>query len=546
MTLSIDREGVGLLCPNAASQTFCQRLTRHKTALVLLGLWPLLAGWPLQAAEFDGHLLAAVRLTLENAPDIALSEQQIQASQGRLLAAQSEFVPVIYSGVGGQSVHTPLPQALRAGGQSEINGDTFNYSVGASKKLYSGIIVNPELSVNRSSDNYGNTSVPNSGNLALNFTVPLLKDSGSLVNTANMSAAQLELDSAAHDYRFTLSAKIASTVIAYWDCLAAKKLLDISAAAEQRSKEFLDSAHKLANADEIPQAEVKRYETQLAGDTIARISAEQALVAARAGLALAMQLPDQNPTAVALPTDDFPVVGSADLASLDNSASVQHVIETAAQQRLDVQAISIRQQAANILLAAARQNNRTQLDLNLSIGYSGLTEGSAIANTVTALQPKGNGPNAAVSVNLAFPVTDNAYRSAIVQRAAAAEQNSIQTKALQNAIRNNIHVHINALRLSAAQWAKAKFQADTQFQVLENEKKRYKLGVGSVLDIIYNNAQLSVSQANAVYAARDFSQAVIRFRFETGQLLEPLHERQSLDMAALTTLPTTVFRTDAP
>ncbi|ASF46674.1 TolC family protein [Methylovulum psychrotolerans] len=537
MTLPIDREGIRILCPDATSHTFCKRRSRYKTPLVLLGLWPLLVGQPLQAAQFDGHLLEAVRLTLANAPDIALSEQQIQASQGRLLAAQSEFVPVIYSGLGGQSIHTPLPQALRSGGQTEINGDLFNYTVGASKKLYSGVIVNPELSVIRTSDNYGNTTIPNSGNLALNFTVPLLKNSGTLVNTANMTAAQLELDSAAQDYRFTLSAKIASTVIAYWDCLAAKKLLDISAAAENRSKEFLDSAHKLANADEIPQAEVKRYETQLAGDTINRISAEQALVVARAGLALAMQLQNQDPAAVALPIDDFPVVEPADLASLDNAVSVQNLIETAAQQRLDVQAISIRQQAANTLLAAAQQNNRTQLDLNLSFGYSGLTEGSAVANTVTALQPKGNGPNAAVSVNLAFPVTDNAYRSAIVQRAAAAEQNSIQTRALQNAIRNNIHVHINALRLSAAQWAKAKFQAETQFQVLENEKKRYKLGVGSVLDIIYNNGQLSVSQANAVYAARDFFQAVIRFRFETGQLLEPLHEQQTLDMAELTTLP---------
>jgi outer membrane protein TolC len=516
---------------------FSGNLSPPLPAVALLCLCPLLWTPPLYAGEFNGSLLEAVRITLENAPDIALSEQQINAAQGSVLAAKSEFVPTLYTGVGVQTGHTPLPKSLQRPGQTEINGDTFDYAVGATNKFRTGIIVNPVLSVSRTYDNYSNTSTPNSGNFALNFIVPLLRGGGTLVNTAGLTAAELERDSAAHDYRFTLSASIARTVVTYWECLAAKKLLDISIAAENRSKAFLDSAHKLAKADEIPLADVKRYETQLAGDTITRISAEQALIAARAALALAMQVRDQNPAALTLPLDEFPSQTQAKLTVLDNTKTVNTLIETAAQERFDVRAASIRLQAADTLLTAARHNNRTQLDLNFSLGYNGLTEGGAASNAITALQPKVSGPNASVGINVSFPTTADAYQSAIVQRAAIAEQNSIQIRALQNTIRNNAQVQLNNLRLSALQLDKARFQAKTQEQVLENEKKRYKLGVGSVLDILYNNAQLSVSQANVVYAARDFAQALIRFRFETGTLLTPYDDQQHLDIATLTSLP---------
>jgi outer membrane protein len=515
-----------------------KRVKKRSSSLPLgLGLWSAALMSSAHAAGFNGSLLDAVRITLENAPSIAAGKLEVAASRGQLLLAKSEFEPALSTGINYQSTHTPLLAAYQTPGVAELSGSALNYTLGATQKFRSGLAVNPALTVTRTQDNASNSSAPSASNLALNFVLPLLKGSAASVNTAAETAAQFGLDSSAHAYRHALAASIAGTVAAYWDFLAAAKNLGIGITAQARAKTLLDDARKLAKGDEIPAADVMKYEANLASETIGRISAEQAVTQARAAMALAMGLYSAEIGSLLLPAEDFPALNPAALASLEQSSAAGVMMTRAADDRYDVRAAKSRLHAAQTLLDAARQDNKSKLDLSFSIGYNGLVEGKSAASALTAMQYGARGVNAAVGINYTLPVSNHAQQGLILQRMAAAEQSRIETETLLNNVRANIQVQINNLRAAAMQLEQTQFRLRTQATVLDNDKKKYRLGMATVLDLLTSENQLTASQVGEINARRNFAQALIRFRFETGALLDPDADVQSIDSARLTTIP---------
>ena len=165
-------------------------------------------------------------------------------------------------------------------------------------------------------DNVNAVSEPASSQLALNFTMPLLRGRGVETTTATERAARESLQSTQFAYRHTVAARITASVNAYWDYLAALRALDIRILSEARSLLLLDDARRLARGDEIPQADVLQNEAQLARDRGLRLAAEQTVVEAGSALAIAMGLPGVDVTQLAPPLDDFPELQPAQVEAV--------------------------------------------------------------------------------------------------------------------------------------------------------------------------------------------------------------------------------------
>ena len=101
------------------------------------------------AQIFSGTLIDAVRLTLRQDASIAISYQQINASQGQLLSARAPFDRLWNAGVSQQRSYTPIP----ASGGAALASTQQSYSAGVSQLLESGVTLNPTVSVNRIRDN---------------------------------------------------------------------------------------------------------------------------------------------------------------------------------------------------------------------------------------------------------------------------------------------------------------------------------------------------------------------------------------------------------
>lgn len=502
------------------------RINNYISALICCA--PLYAN----AAGYNGSLIDAVRLTLQQNYSIAVAKQQIAASEGLALTAKSAFDMQLQAGVNRQHSYSPTLSPA-TNDLTLLPSDATNYTLGASQKLRSGLTVAPSITVANARDNYANSMVTSTSTVALNFTLPLLKGSGTTVNTANETAALLAEKAAMETYRQTLDSSITQTVSAYWDYLAAKKILDINIDAEERTKKLLAAAHELARGDEIPQADVLQYEVSVAAAAEARMAAEQALVEARSALAVAIGLSDEIS---ALPQDDFPDMQYADMTLLGDPSAPAAFIDRAIQQRFDMQATQYNLRGAEALLEAARNNNKPQLDLTWSVGNSGLVHNRPAVDAFSALRNT-RGINATIGLIYTSPISDYENQGLIQQRLATVEQARTQKHALENIIRTNIRVRFNALASNALRLKETRLSALTQAKVFENEKMKRAHDMSTVLDLLLTQNQLTALQISEINAQRNFAQALIRFRFETGRLLEANKEAQSLTKSLFTTMP---------
>jgi outer membrane protein TolC len=409
--------------------------------------------------------------------------------------------------------------------------------LGVSQRQTYGLIINPVISVNRISDNYTNQVSPSIGNAGINFILPLLKGWGKPVNTAPEESAKMAREAAIYNYSYTLTASITRTVVSYWNYLGAKKMLDVTQIAEERSQSLLDNAHKLVQGENIPASDIIKYETKLAAAISNRITANQNMIGARGLLLNAMNITDDMEGGFIPPEDSFPEPEQANLELLNDTATVANLITETKNRRFDVMAADYSRQSTEILATAAHIDNKSRLDLMINVGYSSLANGNSAVEPYLAFNNWASGPNAGVTLNYAIPVTSSANRGQVLQTAAVAEQSKIQLEALNNSVTNDARVQINNLRAVLIVLEQAHKQLDLQTIVYGNEKKKYSAGISTIIDLFTQESLLTSNQGSLVAAQTAFANALIQVRFYSGTLLTHNQDGQSLNKNQLTTLP---------
>lgn len=484
------------------------------------------------AQVFRGRLIEAVQLTLQHEPNVAAANRQIAVSEGQLQTVRGDFDTVLEAGVATGQTRVPLIAAQQAPSRTQTNARITSYSVGSTTRLRSGITVAPVLRIDHVRDNLGAVTEPASSQLALNFMFPLLRGRGVETNTAGERAAGETLQSTQFAFRHTVAARITGSVNAYWDYLAALRVLEIRIQSETRSLLLLDDARRLAKGDEIPQSDVLQNEAELARDRALRLAAEQSVVEARSALMLAMGVPGLDPSQLALPLDDFPDLQPAGVRQLETLPPV-----VAPPGRSDLLALQRRFSAAEILYDVARKDPVSRLDLTLSVGYNGLVENRSALAAIEALRRPASGFNAYVGVVYVIPVQGNTQAGEVRLRAALADQARIELEALLLSVKAGVAVQRANLSSAVLQLEQQEQQLKLQTQVFANERKKYRLGLATVLDLLTAEARLTGDELALIDGRRRLAQALVGYRFETGTLLKPDGDIQRLDMQTLTTLP---------
>jgi outer membrane protein TolC len=244
-----------------------------------------------------------------------------------------------------------------------------------------------------------------------------------------------------------------------------------------------------------------------------------------------MGLPIADIAQLASPLDDFPDLQPAEAMRL---AAMRPAAAPAG--RFDVLASYRRLAAADILFDAARRDPASQLDLTVSVGYTGLLENrSALA--AEALRRPASGFNAAVGLVYVLPVQGNVQAGQVRQRVALADQARIELDALLLAVNAGISVQRSKLSSAVLQLEQQQRQVALQAQVFANERKKYRLGLATALDLLTVEARLTSDELVVIDARRRLAQALVGYRFETGTLLGAEGDPRHIDMQSLTTLP---------
>jgi outer membrane protein len=491
--------------------------------------------WP-QALPGTLILQEALESTLREHPQARIGEQQVIASRGVQREASGIFDPVYSSGIQQSFEPTAVTTALQnpGGGPYSTAANLTVFNSSATTLYRNGITAGPIVELDRTRDRLLNAAGINQSQLGYQVTIPLRRNRGTEVVAAQETAAGVQVEASKFDLNQTFTDLLTNTAVSYWELVGAIRLMEVALSSEERGQTLFENVSDLIKADRSPRNDINQVRANLADRIAARIAAEQQVVAARLQLALDMGLPPDRMAAVAYPAEDLPDrIG----APANDPAAVRRYIELALSQRADYLAARKRVEAERPLLAQARNGLLPSVDLTLSTGYSGLREGVYPPSYLASLFHGVRGPDAMAGVRYQFAPRNNAAAGLVAQIEASLRQAELRAADTARGIAAGVVVALAGVRNADLRLEKAG-ESVTAFQAaLDGEREKYRLGFGSVVDILTTEDRLTAALVVQVQARLDAAVQLAHLRQATGTLVEPNATAPRADSRAFLTLP---------
>src|ERR1039458_3203228 len=196
-----------------------------------------------------------------------------------------------------------------------------------------------------------------------------------------------------------------------------------------------------------------------------------------------------------------------------------------------------RVEAARTLLVLAKNGLRPLVDLTFSTGYSGLREGVYPPSYLASLFHGVRGPDAMAGVRYEFAPRNNAAAGRLAQTEASIRQAELRAADAARGIAAAVVVALAGVRNAGLRLEKAR-ESVTAFQsALDGEREKYRLGFGSLVNILTIEDRLTASLAVQVQARLDAAVELAHLRQATGTLVEPNTAAPRADGRAFVTLP---------
>jgi outer membrane protein TolC len=493
-------------------------------------------------------LVDAVQTTLDQHPLLHFQERQVDISKGIKQQATGQFDTVLGASANQNRVNTPLDTLTRVQAAEQgvfvdnQAGNLTSWTLSGQKLLRNGISLGPSLDLNRSTDNLLMRLGENRSQLAFTVTLPLLRNRGRDVVAARETSAGHDVTASYFDVGQTAAELIQGTATAYWNFVGASRALEVAVGAENRAREVVEAVRTLIDADRLARSEILDWSANLVDRTSSRIAAEQSVLESKQALALAMGVGyDQLNNMPLVATDSFPDAEIQVTPSTSPDA-IKYYIEQALTRRGDYLASKERQQSADVLVGAARNQLLPQLDVHFGTGYSGLKEGTRPDRFFNSFWTRVKGVDAVAGITYSFPVENNTALGQLAQASAAHHQTELRSAQTARVIASSVIVAVNALansviRLKSAHGAVASFR-----DALQGQRDKLSLGVGSPVDVLTIEDRLTAALLTEVNAQLNYSLALTQFRFATGTFVEPNQPRQTISRDVLFTAPFTDWR----
>lgn len=484
-------------------------------------------------------LTKAVETAIARHPQVQLEEANVSFARGVVEEAAGAFDWTVQSNILQTRIDTPVTDELRqeyslAGNiDSEVSNQA-SIGLGVSKLLPNGILVSPAVTVQRSLDN---VLVPGGQNLStssVQVTIPLLRGRGNSV-TATERAGQAEFEATLEDLEENIAAVAVKVGTSYWAVVEARKTHDITLQAEERGQRYVDSTRALIDADQAPRNDLNEIRANLEQRSSARVAAEQALAVAQYQLALDMGLDSDEVLATTVnASDEF----SEEMAHVpaDDLEFLRSYTEYAFQHRGAYIAARRRHGRAAILERAARNQLLPRFDLILGTGFIGLQNGRTFFNYLSS-PPAGTGPNVTFGLNYTFPVGKTVARGQLAQSVALSKQTDIEAHDTARTISANVAMAVEQVRDAALRVRHARESAQLFQASLEGANEKYRVGLGSIVEILTIEDKLTSQLQDLVSAQEALAISVLQLRYATGSLVESHGRTFSISPEALTTIP---------
>lgn len=526
------------------------KLTNVLLSSLSVGIFILVASEALLPQNFtaapaispDLKLIEAVKYTLASQTSLQIQQQQVIINRGLRQQAAGQFDTLLGAGINRSRSIVPLStyqqqEALLDGFPTDnllTNLTTYDMSVG--KMWRNGASVSAVLGVSRDLDNMTNAAEVSSSQFSLALQIPLLRGRGREAVAAQEDAAGIEVQASQLDLNQLIAQLMANTATSYWNFVAARKNLEIAQDSEQRGHAYVENVQAFIDADRVPRSDIHEVVANLAGRTATRIAAEHQLIAAANQLALDMGVVPNQILGITGALDNFPDSQSQKPPS-DEPQTAREYFEESLHRRADFLAAKRREAEARRLLSGARNQTLPSLNLAVTTGYNGLREGHALGALLGAPFANVPGGNAGIGINYSFPPRNDIARGQLLQSQAALSQSELRMTSIAESIHASVYVASDAVWSTIEQSRKAHESVRSFQSALAAEREKYRLGIGSVVDILTVEDRLTTALLSEVQADLAYALALTQLRLATGTIVDPDKPVQTVEGSVFFRVP---------
>jgi hydrophobic/amphiphilic exporter-1 (mainly G- bacteria), HAE1 family len=464
----------------------------------------------------------AVRMGLENNPDIHVSRLDPRIADERVGQARAAYTPNLLSSVLRNNQTTP-PTSFLVGTQG-VTATTASGSVGIAQRLpwlgtsYS---VSFDATKATTTSTFTNFNPSLAGRVLFSMSQPLLKDLRIDAARQTLQVSRGNRDISDARFRETVVRTLADVKRAYWDLVAARSLMDVQARSLELSTDLVRINRARVQVGQAPPLDLVAAQAEEAqrqeAVTIAEVQARQAEDRLRLMIFDASQA---SFWATALDPVDRP---SLEQITPDVDAVVGKALET----RLDL--VRARIEVANADTTVRFSRNQTLPDLRVAFGYTGnslagtrlirtggfpgTVTGSEVIPFSTAMDQlrRADFPSWNVVVNFSYPLGRSLEDAALARARLEADQARMRLANLEIAAVRQLRsaawqIEMNAKRIITSRAARslAEERANT-------EQKRFDVGLSTSFLVVQAQRDLAQARNNELSAALDYVRAVIEF-----------------------------------
>lgn len=482
----------------------------------------------------------AVQLALRQNPALAVQKTQEDIAAGQLQQAAGLFDWQLASHARYERSITPRSNGTLSSAPEllpELNELSTGFDVGLERQLRNGLFLSTGVTALRREDRGLAPGVlpQSSSRLDIGITLPLARGRGGATVTVAEDVAQLTVRMRRFEMLDRTARTVQDTLMAYWTYRTRIELERVALSSEQRSAELLQSIERLVAAAEKPRGDLVLVQADYAEKTAAREAAVLARTEAQFSLGRLLGLDAAGIAALAAPDDPLPVP-VAQAAGL--AARLPVLQRDALDLRPDVRALALQLQTVQRQLAAAREAQKPQIDLNMGVAYTKVSDGGSRYGFIGEAGRLQSAPSVFARLTFQMPLERNAADGGVREHVASLTGLTIRQQDLESGVGSGIERALRSLISNSAQLQSAQAALTLYEQAVAQELVKQRNGISTLIDVLntesrFVNARVAVLQAQLAYA-----EALIRLRVESGTVLPASAERAgngsfTLDVAGL-------------
>ena len=361
------------------------------------------------------------------------------------------------------------------------------------------------------------------GAVDLTVTQNLLNGFGTAVNTRNIRVQKNNLKVTDLQFKQQVITTVSSVLNLYWDLVSFNEEVKSRQQAVDTADQLLKNNQEQVRIGTLAEIEVTRAQSQL-------YSARQDLLIAQTNLLQQETVLKNALSRSGIQSADLADVHIVPLDSItvpaqDDTRSVGELVNTALQNRVELEQARINLESNRINLAGVKSSLKPSLQVFAELTNNALagdvSPGSAGApgvdyfdggyGNLLAQLLRRNFPNYSAGVSLNIPLRNRAAQSDYVTSQLEIRQNELNLRKQMNQVRVDVQNAVIGLQQARARYTAAQEARVLSQQTFEGDQKKYELGASTPYQVVQDQRDLANAQSQEVQAMANYTHARIAF-----------------------------------